>query len=162
MMRRIFKASIGIMTLAAALTAPSAQASPPQSASGDFFVEDLVVTSVEPKGEICHIELTATFRLEGTFDGAFVADFQIVHLGACDEPAEQVFVAQGTFTGEVDGAKGSFDFTFQGEIDEEGRAEGDLVIGRGTDDLEDLSGRINLTGTAGVDGTYEGRIHFAP
>ena len=164
-MRNNHKTWMGAITVAAGLAVLASaglQAAPPESASGDFVVEDLVVNSVEPKGETCHIELTARFRLEGTFNGSFDADFQIVHLGACGEPAKQIFVAQGTFTGEVDGEEGSFDFTFQGEIDEEGQAEGDLVIGRGTDDLADLSGRITLTGTAGVDGTYAGRIHFVP
>lgn len=164
-MRTNFKTSIGVMALSAALAllcSPLVQASPPQPASGDFTVQELAVNSVEPKGEICHIELTATFRLAGDFDGTFDADFLIVHLGPCDQPAEETFVAQGTFTGEVDDVFGSFDFTFVGTIDAEGQAEGNLVIGSGTGDLENLSGQITLSGTAGVAGTYEGSIHFAP
>jgi hypothetical protein len=164
-MRTNFKTFIGVITLSAALAvlvSPAVQASPPQTASGDFVVEDLVINSVEPKGEITHIELTATFRLEGDFEGTFVADFLIVHLGPSDQPAEEIFVAQGTFTGKVYGADGSFDFTFVGTIDADGQAEGELVIGRGTDDLENLSGQITLSGISGVAGNYEGSIHFAP
>lgn len=109
----------------------------------------------------CLVELTATFRLEGTFDGGFVADFRNVHFGLCDEPAKAVVVAHGTFTGEVDGAPGSFDFIIAGKIDAKSLAEGDLVIGRGADELPRLNGRITLTGITGVGGAYDGRIHFA-
>lgn len=158
-MRRNFRTLIGVITVAAALALPAAQASAPQQASGDFVVEQIVVTSAETKGEVSRLELTAEFHLNGTFNGTFLADFQIIHFGALDEPADEVFVAQGTFIGEVDGASGSFDFTFTGTIDATGVADGELVVTRGTDELADLSGRINLTGVAGVSGTYAGRIH---
>lgn len=163
-MQRIFNMSIRVMTLAAiaVLASPAIQAAPPQPAEGDFVVDESVLTSVEPKGEICHIELTATFCLEGTFDGCFIADFLIVHLGPCGEPAPQHFIAAGTFVGEVDGTGGSFDFVFVGDIDSDGFAQGDLVIGHGTDGLKNLSGRITLSGLAGVEGTYQGRVNFAP
>lgn len=161
-MRKNSRLLIGVLTVTAALALPAAHASAPQPASGDFAVQDLVVNSVEPKGETCRIELTATFRLEGTFNGKFVADFQIVHLGACGEPADEVFIARGTFTGDVEGATGSFDFVFTGTIDATGNADGDLVVTRGTGELAGLSGRINLTGIAGVSGTYTGRVHPAP
>lgn len=55
--------------------------------------------------------------------------------GAVDEFAQEYFIAEGTFTGEVDGAAGSFDFVFVGEIDAEGFAEG-----RGTAERRPLSG----------------------
>ena len=137
-MRTNFKTFSGVTALWAALAvlaSSAVQASPPQPASGDFTVDELIVTSVEPKGAIAHIELTATFNLTGDFDGSFFADFQIIHLGSLEEPAEEIFVAQGTFTGNVDGADGSFDFTFVGTIDAAGEAQGNLVVGRGTDDL---------------------------
>jgi hypothetical protein len=51
---------------------------------------------------------------------------------------------------------------FVGDIDIDGFAEGDLVIGAGTDDLSHLSGQITLSGLAGVEGSYQGDIHFAP
>lgn len=159
------KTLFGFVTLAAALTvvdSPAAQATGRELASGEFVVEALVPTSVEPKGEITHIELTAAFRLEGTFDGIFIADFHIVHLGPFEEFAQEYFIAHGTFAGEVDGTAGSFDFVFVGEIDAEGLAEGTLVIGPGTDELTHLSGQITLSGLAGVAGSYEGHIHFAP
>ena len=159
-MRNRLRASAAIAVLL--LPMAIAQAAPPEPASGEFIVEHLMPTSVEPIGAIVFIELTAVFRLEGTFEGAFVADFQIIHLGPLEEPARQIFFAEGTFEGEVDGASGSFDFIFVGDIDAEQRAEGELVVLRGTGELADLSGRITLAGLAGVAGAYEGKIHFAP
>lgn len=158
--------SFGVVALSALIAAfapGTTRADPPQPADGDFVVdqETFNVTSVEPAGAICLIELTATFQLTGTFEGEFTADFFIVHLGPCEEPAPQVFIAEGTYTGAVGDAQGSFDFRFVGDIDAEGNADGDLVVVRGTGDLKGLSSRITLTGQAGVAGTYAGRIHFA-
>ncbi|MEX2173982.1 MAG: DUF3224 domain-containing protein [Pirellulaceae bacterium] len=164
-MRNKLGTSLGSLVLAAtiaALAPPTAWADPPQPASGDFVVEHLVPTSIQPRGAVTFIELTAVFRLEDTFDGAFTADFSIVHLGALDEPAQEIFFAEGTFEGEVDAATGTFDFVFVGGIDAEGFAEGKLVILRGTGDLANLQGWINLAGVAGVEGSYEGHIQFAP
>lgn len=153
---------MGLAAAVAVLISPAVQAAEPQPAEGEFVVVEVVPTSIEPNGEICHIELTATFCLGGTFDGCFVADFLIVHLGACDQPAPQYFIATGTFQGAVEDAAGSFDFVFVGDIDTEGFANGDLTIGDGTEDLKNLSGQIALSGLAGVAGTYEGSIHVSP
>ena len=161
--RRGLSSGLVALSLAiAGLAAPDAQAGPPQPAEGDFSVEGLQVISVQPAGKVCLVELEAAFSLTGTLEGLFLADFFIIHLGPCDQPAEEVFVAKGTFDGEVDGEAGSFDFSFVGDIDAQGNAEGDLVIHSGTGDLENLSGRITLSGIAGVEGDYDGSIHFAP
>ena len=164
-MRQNSPGSLGVMALAAAvaiLTSQAAQANPPESASGTFVVADAVPTFAEQVGEISFVELTATFVLDGTLEGSFVADFSIIHLGPLDEPAREIFIADGTFTGDVDGATGGFDFVFVGDIDAQGFAEGELVIVRGTDGLANLSGQLTLAGLAGVAGAYEGSIHFAP
>ena len=52
------------------------------------------------------INLTATFTFTGGLNGAFVAPFSILHLGACDQPAPEVFKARGTYTGSVAGVAG--------------------------------------------------------
>ena len=164
-MQKTLRTSLGILILTATIASVgsrTAQADAPQPASGDFVVEHLQPTFAEEVGGVSFIELTATFRLEGTLDGAFDADFSIIHLGALDEPARQIFIAEGTFEGEVDGASGSFDFIFVGDIDDQGFAEGELVVIRGTDELANLSGQLTLAGLAGVAGAYEGTIHFAP
>jgi Protein of unknown function (DUF3224) len=157
--------SAGLVALSLAIAgfgASAAQAGPPQPAEGDFFVEGLELISMRPAGRVCLIELQAAFRFTGTLEGLFLADFFIIHLGPCDQPAEEVFVAEGTFIGEVDGEAGSFEFSFVGDIDAQGNAEGRLVMRRGTDGLEDLSGRITLLGITGVGGVYDGSVHFAP
>ena len=137
-------------------------ASPPQQASGDFQVVSVNVTSVQDVGDTCIIALNATFDFQGTFEGAFDAHFKIVHHGPCSEPAPETFEAQGTYEGTVEGVSGTFDFNFQGSIDAEGNAEGQLVIQKGTSGLAHLRGMLTLTGIAGVGGSYEGEIHFDP
>ncbi len=137
-------------------------ASLPQEASGDFQVVSVNVTSVQEVGNTCIIELDATFNFQGTFEGAFDAHFRIVHHGPCSEPAPETFEAQGTYEGTVEDISGTFDFNFQGSIDAEGNAEGQLVIQQGTSGLAHLRGMLTLTGIAGIGGSYDGEIHFDP
>jgi hypothetical protein len=159
-MRRLLIA----LMLASGMLLPiaGAQASSPQPASGTFQVVSAIPTSVQPVGDRCLIELDATFALQGTFGGSFTAHFQIVHLGPCDRAAAETFEAHGIYQGTVESASGSFDFNFQGSIDAEGHAQGQLVIQPGTGGLANLQGMLTLTGQAGVGGTYVGDIHFDP
>lgn len=151
-----------LITVALLLSVPVAQATPPQAANGTFAVVNVTPTSVQPVSDNCQIELEATFSFQGTLDGSFTAHFSILHHGACDQPAPEIFEAQGTYTGMVNDASGSFDFNFHGNIDAQGRAQGQLVIQRGTAGLANLHGQLTLTGQAGVGGTYTGNIHFEP
>ena len=141
---------------------PTAYAVEPTPASGTFQVVGATVTSVQPVDNICIIELDATFAFLGTLGGSFTASFKIIHRGSCAQPAPEIFEAQGTYTGSVTAASGTFDFNFEGSIDAQGNAEGKLVILRGTGGLANLHGMLTLTGQAGVGGTYSGQIHFDP
>lgn len=176
-MRAPLKAAFPLFALSLvfpAFFAADARAEPPVPAEGVFAVEPLSEPpAVQPAGDgVCFIELETTFWLSGTLEGAFTAEFFIIQFAPCDQFGPQLFIADGTYDGSVDtdsdgeiddaDASGSFDFVFVGEIDEAGMAEGDLVIGRGTEELKNLSGRITLAGVAGVGGDYTGRIHFAP
>ncbi len=133
-----------------------------QQASGTFQVASAVPTSVQQVGENCLIELDAQFNFQGTLEGSFTAHFRIVHHAPCGQPGPETFEAQGTYQGSVAGAPGTFDFNFQGGIDAQGNAQGQLVIQRGTGGLTNLHGMLTLTGQAGVGGTYVGDIHFDP
>lgn len=126
--------------------------------SGDFVVTSAIPVGFKDYGRTCVIELDATFVLDGSLEGAFDAWFTILHFGPCDEPAYELFIATGTYVGSVLGEEGTFDFVFLGEITEEGEATGQLVITSGTDDLEELEGSFELSGAAGVGGTYEGCV----
>ncbi|MFV8752744.1 DUF3224 domain-containing protein [Nannocystaceae bacterium ST9] len=131
---------------------------------GDFSVvtnPPHQVAQVAP--DLCILELTATFSFAGDLEGSFTSDFSIEHLGPCDQPALEVFSTEGVYVGEVLGAEGSFEYTFDGTIDGQGIATGDFVIleDSGTDELDELEeGTITLTGLAGVGGTYSGEIEF--
>ena len=144
------------------LSIPIAYATPPTPANGSFQVVSANPTSVRQVDDICIIDLDATFAFQGTFTGSFAAHFRIVHRGQCTQPAPETFEAQGTYQGSVNTASGAFDFNFQGSIDAQGNAQGELVILRGTAGLVNLHGMLTLTGQAGVGGSYSGLIHSDP
>jgi hypothetical protein len=137
----------------------NASATPPANASGTFAVESIVPSSFEQYGDVGVIKLNAVFVLDGTFQGPMDSDFLILHFGPLDEPAPELFYAEGRFTGTVNGAAGTLDYVFFGEIDAEGNAQGQLVILGGTGGLSSLRGGITLTGITGIGGTYSGSVH---
>lgn len=120
---------------------------------------------IEQRGAVCFIGLDAVFSFEGSLTGTAPMHLDVVRRdGECQESVAQTFRAKGTYTGTVE-AGGSeievtFDFTFQGTIDEAGHAEGRLVINSGTGGLAKLQGAHLLAGTAGVDGDYSGKVHL--
>ena len=135
------------------------QASRTALISGDFTVISTMVTSARPIGRNCQIELDASFAFQGDLAGEFDAHFSILHFAPCDQQAApEVFAAHGSYTGQVLGDSGSFDFNFVGHITDQGSAQGRLVILSGTGGLADLHGIITLTGQAGVGGSYTGFV----
>ena len=131
-----------------------------ENVSGDFVVTSAVPVGIEETGSTCIIELDATFAFLGALEGAFDAQFTILHFGSCLEPAFELFLAAGTYTGSVLGSEGSFDFVFIGQITEAGEATGSLIVISGSGELEGLRGRIVLSGIAGVGGSYAGRVRL--
>lgn len=160
------KRLIVIIATAMLLTLPiaTAHASSPQPVDGTFAVEGLTPTSFREAGNNCIIKLNAVFSFTGDLSGSFTADFRLVHRGPCelDQPAPDNFVAQGTYTGTVLDSAGAFDFLFRGGVDDQGIAQGRLVVLQGDGGLGNLHGTIDLSGQAGVGGTYSGRVHFDP
>jgi hypothetical protein len=153
-----------LAALALLMPTTGLNAAPPEPVEGSFQVESLDVLSVRAAGQVCHIDLNAGFSFEGDLDGDFSASFKIVRFGPCDltVPAPDRFIAHGTYTGSVQGNEGSFDFVFQGGVNDEGIAQGRLVVLQGSDDLSTLRGNIMLSGMAGVGGDYAGQVHFNP
>lgn len=134
---------------------------------GDFTVTSAVPTSVvQVTPSLCEITLDATFALDGDVDGSFDAIFDIYHLGSCAAPAFELFIAEGTFTGDVLDESGTFDLSFVGTIDPsrptDETATGLLlsVEDSGTGGLADLEAAIVLTGEAGVGGSYSGEVEI--
>jgi|tagenome__1003787_1003787.scaffolds.fasta_scaffold20961701_4 hypothetical protein len=134
-------------------------------AAGSFEVTSIVPTS-PPRptaGGGCLSKLTATFVFfDGTLEGSFTAPFVFLRNGACDEPAAQTFVARGTFSGCVGAREGRFTFVFAGTVDatpvEAPKARGTLIVLSGSGGLRGLQGALELTGVAGVGGTYIGAV----
>jgi hypothetical protein len=162
-MRKLFAGLILGLLLVLPVAAAYASA-PPETVEGVFTVPELDLTSMDEPGGVCLVGLDAVFKLEGSFTGTAPMHLDVVHKGGCSEPAAQVFRAKGIYTGTVEAGgttvEGTFDFTFQGTIDEAGHAEGRLVILNGTGELANIQGQLELAGTAGVDGDYSGKVHF--
>lgn len=153
-----------LLALVTVLAVPTARVSAtPQPASGTFQVTAFTpMAPPQQRGNTCFIEAAVTFTFEGTLVGSFAANITIRHAGECGQPGAESFRAVGTFAGTVAGEAGTFDFTFQGHIDAGGNAQGELVVLRGTGGLANLHGKLTLTGQAGVGGSYEGWVNFAP
>jgi hypothetical protein len=147
-----------LLLLAVMLPTTTSAAEISQHVQGTFAVGIAVdpPPTVQPIGSTCHIGLTATFSFMGNLQGAFTSPFSILHLGACNQAAPEVFRATGTWTGSVDGVQGSFEFLFAGTIDPAGHATGELVVLRGSGGLATLHGAVRLDGQSGVGGTYDG------
>jgi hypothetical protein len=129
---------------------------------GTFTVENPDVISVTPDDGECKIVLNETFLPSGDLQGTMNSHFRIEHMGPCGQPAPETFSAQGTFTGSVLGATGSFDYIFEGTIDAQNNAQGtlDILPHTATGGLVGLSGEIHFMGTVGVGGTYSGDVNF--
>ncbi|PRQ09191.1 hypothetical protein ENSA7_11810 [Enhygromyxa salina] len=113
--------------------------------------------------DLCVLYLPATFSFTGDLDGSFTdCEFYIEHYGPCDQPAPEYFASEGVWAGEVLGGEGGFAFTFEGEIDVQGNALGDLTIdgASGTGELEGVGGTITLDGVTGVGGSYAGQVEL--
>jgi len=136
-------------------------ASASQVVSGDWQFGSISPISAQPVGDNCIIELDYTQSYLGDLAGTATGHVRIVHLGPCDQSAAEVFVSQGTFTGNVAGASGTFDFQLEGKAyGPQGNIQGQLVILAGTGNLANLHGQITLTGQLPIGGTYSGDIHF--
>jgi hypothetical protein len=153
--------AIAVVFVVAAPAAPAAPSAPVR-VSGAFTVDPPTNVTVQPlPGGRCLIRLTTTFRFTegspgGGLVGPFTAPFEIRHSGACDQAAQETFVASGTFTGSVAARSGSFDFVFRGTIDAANNARGVLTVRSASGDLAGLRGAIQLSGIGGVGGTYSG------
>lgn len=159
-------ARLVLALVAALLSANLASASTPVAVSGDFQVIGAAPTGFRFVDDACFIDLDASFAFIGDLDGAFTAHFVIAHHGPCADAAPENFRATGTYAGTVTlegtARSGTFTFTFDGRIDAAGNAAGRLVVLGAAGGLAGLHGFIDLSGQAGVGGTYAGELHVDP
>ena len=131
--------------------------------TGSFSVTAGAPLAVIPVSEeLCIIDLPATFTLTGSAEGSFSSVFHIEHLGPCEAYAPEYFTTSGTYEGAIDGAPGTFEYTFEGWIDLWGYADGELLVheGTGTGELAEVKGSLRLAGQAGVGGDYGGEVEL--
>jgi hypothetical protein len=162
-MSRLCRLSLAVAVVLA-VAAPSAAAAP-VNVQGDFMVGPNSGVTVTPlPGDRCLVVLDNQIFdfITGDLDGSFVADFDITSNLPCSQQpgGQQTFVTRdGTFSGSVAGVgEGSFDFVFRGTIDPEEHARGQLTITSASGGLAGLRGTIQLSGMAGVGGSYSGTL----
>ena len=163
---------VALMTLAAPVSA-----SVPIEVSGTYSLSGATLQYLrwQPAGNNCQLDAGFAYPFEGDLEGSAVFHYSIMVHGPCtaDVPPPQGLYdanlkAWGTFTGEVVGEPGTFDFTYEGREFPYGQP-GDLaltariVILSGTEALANLHGVVDVTYTVGdAFDSYSGRIHFDP
>jgi len=145
------------------MTGVAAYATAPGEVSGEFGVgQPSPPTSVRQAADNCIIDVAVPFHFTGDLEGSFDANFTIISHAPCGATGAENFRAMGTFTGEFADAAGTFSFVFEGTVDSFGAAEGRFVILDGAEGLSDLRGQLELSGQAGVGGSYSGALHYDP
>jgi hypothetical protein len=158
------------------LVLPAATASDSQSVVGSYVpVPSGPTTFTEHSKNVCVIRMPLSFllfdgSLEGSFDVVATLNVKKLPADACSDDESDlpaIFAAtanihgQGTFTGSLDGAAGTFDGTMVAWHDG-GFATGRIVVKHGTGDLVGLHGVLHLAGELGQVGAITGELHLAP
>jgi len=177
-LRRTFSALaiVGAMTVGAVLTLPRAQADQPTPVSGTWQICDDVTTVQHQAGTnfVATTTQTQTFT-SGALDGvlAITADNPEKDLyrtadGTFDTFLGGTFHGSGMFTGSVLGsAEGTAVMTYMGTLAADFTGLAYWVIDQGTGGLTGVHGQGTFIGsppdpTGCVEGTYDGRVQFAP
>jgi hypothetical protein len=171
-------AVVGAMTVGAVLTLPTAQAGPPTPVSGTWEICDAVMSIQHQAGPnfIATTTQTQTFT-GGALEGGVLAitadnpeqDLIRTEDGTSDTFLGATFHGSGTFTHYVLGsADGTAVMTYMGTLAADFTGVAYWVIDRGTGVLAGVHGQGTFIGsppdpnTGCVEGTYDGRIQFAP
>jgi hypothetical protein len=164
-----------VMVLLALVLAVPALASPPTEVSGEYTLTSPPLNRTWwPAGSNCIVEVDFTAAYTGDLVGTTNTHYRIVSHGPCGPngpvPGQyhETLKGRGTFTGNVVGVSGTFDYTYQakvwpadpGELNLNGR----IVILKGSGGLVNLHGILDVSGIAAstTPDLYTGWIHFDP
>jgi hypothetical protein len=154
----------------ASLMLPSAEAGPPQPASGEFFPCFNYAGPPRHVGENLIITFNVTVTSTGTFTGSLTGtELRVVH-----RDGSETIEGSAVFTGSVTGRQGTgtLHFSYEGignAVTGHETLRG--VAGRGTGALSGVYAELTLEGDVGAPnpgcafsgtGTYNGLILFAP
>jgi hypothetical protein len=163
--RMLVLLTIVLLTLVLAVPA---SASKPTSVNGTRWI-NAPPTNREwrPAGNNCIIEVDITYGYSGDLVGTSASHFRIVSHGPCPETGpvpykyHETLHVRGTFTGEVLGVPGTFEFIETPKNWPDGSKKAGytshMVILSGTGGLANLHGMLDVAG-----GDYSGRVHFDP
>jgi len=124
-----------------------------------------------PAGNNCIGDVDVIWAfIDGDLEGFAPVHLRVVSHGPC--PAmpfqnQENIKASGTFSGEVDGKSGTFDFNYVGRAWPADPGElaltASIVVLSGTDELSNLRGELDVSYNMGDDfDSYSGQIHFDP
>ena len=172
-MKRRLSVLLIILLLTLVLAVP-ASATPPTEVSGSRSMSAPPANRTwRPAGNNCIVEVDLSYAYEGDLEGTSSTHFRIVSHGPCGPNGpvpykyHETLKARGTFTGDVGGKSGTFDFTETAEVWPADPGEvaltGRIVILSGTGELANLHGLLDVSWVKGEHySTYSGRIHFDP
>lgn len=171
MVKRLQLGSLITLLILLVLVAP-ASATAPAGVSGQYWLtEPPANLQMRPAGNNCIIDVDMTYPFTGDLIGTAVAHFRVVSHGPCENNMpfsyDESLKAKGTFTGEVLGQAGTFDFIYEGKgwpaAPGEEALDVRIVILSGTGGLEGLHGMLDVTYVMGdAFDSYEGQVHFDP
>jgi hypothetical protein len=175
--KRMFMVTLTLAVVALAAIAAPVSATTPTQVSGTYALAPSPPSYMrwQPAGENCKLAVGLTYDFVGDLAGKADFDYSIMVHGPCTAdmpPGQGVYIsnlkAKGTFTGEVLGTYGTFDFTYEGmewpfEVSGDLGVAARIVILSGTDGLANLHGVLEVTYLVGDPyDTYSGHIHFDP
>jgi hypothetical protein len=157
---------LSVLLLTLVLAVP-ASASKPTEVSGRRWINAPPQNRVwRPAGNNCVVEVDITYGYEGDLVGTSASHFWIVSHGPCGPSGpipykyHETLHVRGTFTGEILGVSGSFDFVETPKVwpaDSHKTSNSHLVVLSGAGDLAGLHGMLDI-----ARGDYSGRMHFDP
>jgi hypothetical protein len=118
----------------------------------------------------CFVRVDFVYEYQGTLTGTALTHLDILSHGPCEENGPVPYkyyenlLLRGTFTGEVDGASGSFDFVEVAEVfpvdPPEASLKGRMLIRSGTGDLEGARGYLTTEWVKGSPTQVSGWIRL--
>jgi len=107
-------------------------------------------------GRGCVIDLVQAYSVAGTLVGRLEVDFRILTAGPCDSPPgthDEDWIAHGTFSGTVDGERGSANLSYTAHVTAGGEVDGRMIL------AGDVEGELRIRGNF-ADGqlSYEGGL----
>ncbi len=160
---------IGVVALLGLILWPSGAAAHPHDLSGTFTVQLLGPPAATSVGHNCLLNAPVQLSFSGSLTGNAVGTIEVLILAPCSEASvnppgtfRDVFRVQTTFTGAILSNAGTAQLVYKGQTAPDGDVSGQMIVKGRTGALADTHGMFHVQATAGVGGTYNGKINGVP